>query len=265
MFTDESFLVALGSLKHLRQFVYIFPCDPVQPAWRDLFRYCSSCELYHRRVTTKTYLRELLMPELPHQIQDFVFEMDEPKFQHIRVDTVEQNHHGIDRAENTTFTLSLWKPDTKPKCSSAATTNPMEEWCGFDLSPGEIRSWWPENLTRLDLSKSLITYLCFDVPPKLKELVISYPLEPNEIVTHGTTDVLEEDKQWFPKSLVVLEVHGVPYHASCEMHDSASAKATSWMVRNGIGSTGEYWIEAHTWNETNLWDCVCVRHTPTRC
>ncbi|KAF8927475.1 hypothetical protein BGZ58_010361 [Dissophora ornata] len=84
MFTDESFVAALSSLKHLHQLTYIYPCDPVQPAWRDLFRYCSSCELYHRRVTTKTYTRKLLIPELPHQIQDFSFEMDETKFQHLR-------------------------------------------------------------------------------------------------------------------------------------------------------------------------------------
>ncbi|KAK3823052.1 MAG: hypothetical protein J3Q66DRAFT_137658 [Benniella sp.] len=226
MFTDESFLVALGSLTHLRQFVYIFPCDPVQPAWRDLFRYCSSCELYHRRVTTKTYLRELLMPELPHQIQDFTFEMDEPKFQHVRVDTIE-NQHGIDRTENTRFTLSLWKPEANPSKNPSSAT---EDWCGFELSPGELRSWWPDNLTRLDLSKSLASQLYFDVPPKLEELVLSYPLEPNEIVVNGVTDVLEEDKQWFPESLVVLEVQGVPYHAPCEMQDNPTAKATSWMA-----------------------------------
>lgn len=220
MFTDETFLAALGSLAHLRQLVYIFPCDSVQPAWRDLFRYCSSCELYHRRITTKTYSRELLMPELPQQIQDFVFQMDEPKFQHIRVDTIEQNHHGIDRGENTKFSLSLWKSETKA----------VEDWCGFDLFPGELRSWWPDNLSRLDLSMASVSYSSFDVPPKLKELVISYPLKPNEIVANGSMDVLDEDKQWFPESLTILEVHGVPYHASCEMQDSANAKVTSWMA-----------------------------------
>ncbi|KAF9981212.1 hypothetical protein BGZ65_004199 [Modicella reniformis] len=230
MFTDESFLIALGSLAHLHQLVYTFPCDPVQPAWRDLFRYCSSCELYHRRVTTKTYLRELLMPELPQQIQEFTFEMDEPKFQHIRVDTIDQNHHGIDRAENTKFSLSLWKADATKAKNSSSATDQMEEWCGFELSQSEPRSWWPENLTRLDLSKSIITDSCFDVPPKLKELVISYPLEPNEIVVNGAADVLEEDKQWFPDSLTVLEVHGVPYHASCEMQDNPQAKAAAWMT-----------------------------------
>ncbi|KAG0301879.1 hypothetical protein BGZ98_007984 [Dissophora globulifera] len=209
MFTDESFVVALHSLAHLCRLVYIYPCDPIQPAWRDLFRYCSSCELYHRRITTKTFIRQLLMPELPPHIKDFSFEMDEPKFQHVRVDSLDQTQHGFDSAENTKFSLSLWSANSDDKvaaCSSIAFTKVEVGWCGFDLSSTPLRSWWPDSLTRLDLSKSVVTGSRFDVPPQLQELVLSYPLEPNEISAGGSSDVPTE-AGYFPESLTRLEAY----------------------------------------------------------
>ncbi|KAG0366100.1 hypothetical protein BGZ54_005817 [Gamsiella multidivaricata] len=229
MFTDESFTIALSSLEHLRHVIYIYPCDPIQPAWRDLFRYCSSCELYHRRVTTKTYRRSLLMPELPSQIQDFTFEMDEPRFQHIRLDTFEPDHHGFGRTDNAKFSLSLWKAGAVSDTANIASCQ-MNDWCGFELSGSELRSWWPENLTRLDLSKSVVTDGRFDVPSRLEELIMSYPLEPNEIIVDESPVKFEEDKQWFPSSLTTLEVRGAPYHVSCEMQESPTEKVTMWMA-----------------------------------
>ncbi|KAI8604939.1 hypothetical protein EDD21DRAFT_364962 [Dissophora ornata] len=229
MFTDESFVAALSSLKHLHQLTYIYPCDPVQPAWRDLFRYCSSCELYHRRVTTKTYTRKLLIPELPHQIQDFSFEMDETKFQHLRVDSFDQNSHGFDRTDNTKHSLALWKAGSALG-ETTSISSQTSDWCGFDLSRSQPRSWWPDNLTRLNLSKTVVTNARFDVPPRLTELIIAYPLEPNEITDNGELPKLEEDKQWFPCSLMTLEVHGVPYHVSCDLQDNPSGKASGWMA-----------------------------------
>ncbi|KAF9095174.1 hypothetical protein BGX23_000950 [Mortierella sp. AD031] len=227
LFTDEIFLIALRSLSRLTHLVYIFPCDAVQPAWRDLFRYCSSCELYHRRITTKTYIRTLLMPELPDQIQDFSFEMDEPRFQEARIETYEQNRHGLDRRDMTKFSVSLWK-----SADAVAGEGNKAAWCGFDLAQSEIRSWWPASLTRLDLSKSIVTGSTFDVPPQLQELVISYPLEPNEITaTDGAgSDLSAEEKQWYPTTLSTLEIHGIPYHVPCVLQDEPLAKVDAWMT-----------------------------------
>ncbi|KAG0272927.1 hypothetical protein BGZ95_011282 [Linnemannia exigua] len=226
LFTDETFLIALRTLSQLKHLVYIYPCDAVQPAWRDLFRYCSSCELYHRRVTTKTYSRTLLMPELPDQIQDFTFEMDEPRFQESRIETFEQNRHGLDRRD-IRYAIALWKTDDTTSTRSAAAP-----WPGFDLAQGGIRSWWPANLTRLDLSKSAVTGSTFDVPSQLQELVIAYPLEPKEIpATGGDGSYLSvEEKQWYPESLSKLEILGVPYHVPCVLHDESDSKIKAWMA-----------------------------------
>ncbi|KAF9925814.1 hypothetical protein FBU30_004463 [Linnemannia zychae] len=226
MFTDETFSIALKSLRHLTHFVYIYPCDAVQPVWRDLFRYCSSCELYHRRITTKTYSRTLLMPELPDQIQDFTFEMDEPRFQELRVETFEQNRHGLDRRD-IRYALTLWKAND-PVIAQSCTT----AWCGFDLAPNKVRSWWPANLTRLDLSKSVITGSMFDVPPQLQELVIAYPLEPKEMTSLNgcESDTTTEDNQWYPDTLLTLEIRGVPYHVPCVIVDDSDSKVNAWMA-----------------------------------
>ncbi|KAF9154130.1 hypothetical protein BG015_001764 [Linnemannia schmuckeri] len=226
LFTDETFLIALKSLSRLTHFVYVYPCDAVQPVWRDLFRYCSSCELYHRRVTTKTYSRTLLMPELPDQIQDFTFAMDEPKFQESRIETFEQNRHGLDR-KDIRYAITLWKAD-----DPTAAQSPTTPWCGFDLAQDEVRSWWPANLTRLDLSKSIVTGSTFEVPPQLQELVIAYPLEPNEMaMTNGEgSELSTEEKQWYPESLLILEIRGVPYHVPCVIHDESDSKIKSWMA-----------------------------------
>ncbi|KAF9102539.1 hypothetical protein BGX27_010965 [Mortierella sp. AM989] len=230
LFTDESFIYALESLSHLRQLDYTYPSDPVQPAWKDLFRYCSSCELYHRRVNTKTYTRRLLMAQLPSQIQQFSFAMDEPKFHRQRIDGYDQNsQHSFDRADNTRLWLCLWK-------AGADTQNIDVDGCSSNSSEinsphgGMSRSWWPENLVRLDLSRCAVLDSKFDVPSRLKELVIAYPLEPNQIKEdEGSEPMLEEDKQWFPESLTNLEVQGVPYHASCEIQDNPPGKVASWM------------------------------------
>ncbi|KAK3846500.1 MAG: hypothetical protein J3R72DRAFT_241949 [Linnemannia gamsii] len=226
LFTDETFLIAMRSLSHLKHLVYVYPCDAVQPVWRDLFRYCSSCELYHRRVTTKTYSRTLLMPELPDQIQDFTFEMDEPRFQESRIETFEQNRHGLDRRD-IRYAITLWKADDATSTQSAAAP-----WSGFDLAQSKIRSWWPANLTRLDLSKSVVMGSTFDVPPQLQELVIAYPLEPSEMTAAGGDGsyLSVEEKQWYPESLSTLEIRGVPYHVPCVLHDESDSKIKAWMA-----------------------------------
>lgn len=226
LFTDETFLIALKTLSQLTRFVYVYPCDAVQPVWRDLFRYCSSCELYHRRVTTKTYSRTLMMPELPDQIQDFTFEMDEPRFQESRIETFENNRHGLDR-KDIRYAVTLWKAD-----DSTAIQSQTPHWCGFDLAQDEVRSWWPANLTRLDLSKSIVTGSTFDVPPQLQELVIAYPLEPNEMtaIEDDGSGLSIEEKQWYPESLSTLEIRGVPYHVPCVIHDESDTKIRGWMV-----------------------------------
>lgn len=225
LFTDETFLIALKTLSQLTRFVYVYPCDAVQPVWRDLFRYCSSCELYHRRVTTKTYSRTLMMPELPDQIQDFTFEMDEPRFQESRIETFENNRHGLDR-KDIRYAVTLWKAD-----DSTAIPSQTPHWCGFDLAQDEVRSWWPANLTRLDLSKSIVTGSTFDVPPQLQELVIAYPLEPNEMtaIEDDGSGLSIEEKQWYPESLSTLEIRGVPYHVPCVIHDESDTKIRGWM------------------------------------
>ncbi|KAG0032786.1 hypothetical protein BGZ81_010071 [Podila clonocystis] len=230
LFVDESFTGALGTLVHLRRLIYTFPCDPVQPAWRDLFRYCSSCELYHRINATKNYTRQLLMPQLPNQITDFTFAMDEIQFQKIRVDPQDQYRRSLSRTESTRFCLSLWKTDYK---GHVENNDHLESsaWCGFDLTPEAARSWWPENLTRLDLSNCTVVGSRFDVPPRLCDLVIGYPLQPKELPESETTPDLDSWKrQWFPKTLVSLEVQGVPYHASCEMQDDPELKVKAWMA-----------------------------------
>ncbi|KAG0073071.1 hypothetical protein BGZ89_012138 [Linnemannia elongata] len=226
LFTDETFLIALKTLSQLTRFVYVYPCDAVQPVWRDLFRYCSSCELYHRRVTTKTYSRTLMMPELPDQIQDFTFEMDEPRFQESRIETFENNRHGLDR-KDIRYAVTLWKAD-----DSTAIQSQTPHWCGFDLAQDEVRSWWPANLTRLDLSKSIVTGSTFDVPPQLQELVIAYPLEPNEMtaIEDDGSGLSIEEKQWYPESLSTLEIRGVPYHVPCVIHDESDTKIRGWMA-----------------------------------
>ncbi|KAF9350646.1 hypothetical protein BGX26_011215 [Mortierella sp. AD094] len=239
LFTDESLVSALGNLTHLQQFDYTYPCDPVQPAWRDLFRYCSSCELYHRRMATKTYTRKLLMPVLPSQIRQFSFSMDEPRFRHHRIDSYDQNNqHSFDRGDNTRFWLCLWKAgetDVQNTNGSDDVDNCNQDHDhdhenGVDSMQGSMpRSWWPENLTRLDLSRCVVLGSQFDIPSQLKELVIAYPLEPNEIQVEGSDSKLEEDKQWFPESLMSLEVHGAPYHACCEIQDNPSGNVASWM------------------------------------
>ncbi|KAI1321085.1 hypothetical protein EDD11_008666 [Mortierella claussenii] len=226
LFTDESFLIALSTLGCLRRLIYIYPCDPVQPPWRDLFRYCSSCELYHRRVATKTYTRRLLVPELPSQIQELRLEMDEAKYKHVRIDTYEQSQHGFDRTDRTKFSFSLWKAEAVDESDMTAS------WRGFAASPSSakgLRSWWPENLTRLNLSKCSITNSRFDVPSNLKELVICYPLEPNEMNVDETIVKLSEDKQWFPDSMMSIEVLGVPYHVSCELQNNPNERALGWI------------------------------------
>ncbi|KAF9131313.1 hypothetical protein BGW39_001988 [Mortierella sp. 14UC] len=224
LFTDEIFLIALKSLSQLKHFAYVYPCDAVQPVWRDLFRYCSSCELYHRRVSNKTYSRTLLMPELPDQIQDFTFELGEPRFQESRIETFEQNRHGLDRRD-IRYAITLWKADDTTATLSAAAA----PWSGFNLAQGEMRSWWPSNLTRLDLSKSIVTGSTFDVPPQLQELIIAYPLEPNERNGDGS-DLSIEDKQWYPESLLTLDIRGVPYHVSCVLQDEPEPKVRAWMT-----------------------------------
>ncbi|KAF9146075.1 hypothetical protein BGX30_004355 [Mortierella sp. GBA39] len=226
LFTDETFLIALKSLSQLTRFIYVYPCDAVQPVWRDLFRYCSSCELYHRRVTTKTYSRTLIMPELPGQIQDFTFEMDEPRFQELRIETFEQNRHGLDR-KDIRYAVTLWKAD-----DPTAVQSPTTLWCGFDLAQDEVRSWWPANLRRLDLSKSIVTGSTFDVPPQLQELVIAYPLEPNEMTAteDDGSGLSSEEKQWYPESLSTLDIRGVPYHVPCVIHDESDTKIKGWMA-----------------------------------
>ncbi|KAG0295783.1 hypothetical protein BGZ96_011018 [Linnemannia gamsii] len=218
--------VDFGLNGRLTHFVYVYPCDAVQPVWRDLFRYCSSCELYHRRITTKTYSRTLLMPELPDQIQDFTFEMDELKFQESRIETFEQNRHGLDR-KDIRYAVTLWKANDL----ATAQSSTAHIWCGFDLAQDEVRSWWPANLTRLDLSKAVVTGSTFDVPSQLQELVIAYPLEPNEVVVTGgaLSGLSVEEKQWYPESLSTLEIRGVPYHVSCIIHDEFESKIKSWM------------------------------------
>ncbi|KAG0013243.1 hypothetical protein BGZ80_011210, partial [Entomortierella chlamydospora] len=237
LFMDESFISALGNLTHLQQFDYMYPCDSVQPAWRDLFRYCSSCELYHRRMATKTYTRKLLMPVLPSQIRQFSFSMDEPRFRHQRIENNDQsNQYSSDRGDNTKFWLCLWKAneaDAQNTSSSVGVDGSDQDTdhkSGVGSMQGSMpRSWWPKNLTRLDLSRCAVFDSRFDVPSQLKELVIAYPLEPNEIQVEGSDSRLEEDKQWFPESLVSLEVHGAPYHVSCEIYDNPSGNVASWM------------------------------------
>lgn len=169
------------------------------------------------------------MPELPDQIQDFTFEMDELKFQQSRIETFEQNRHGLDR-KDIRYAVTLWKANDSTAAQSSAT----HTWCGFDLAQDEVRSWWPANLTRLDLSKAIITGSTFDVPCQLQELVIAYPLEPNEVLmTSGDLSGLSvEEKQWYPESLSTLEIRGVPYHVSCVIHDEFESKIKSWMVRH---------------------------------
>ncbi|KAF9389679.1 hypothetical protein CPB97_010863 [Podila verticillata] len=230
LFVDESFTAALGTLVHLRRLIYTFPCDPVQPAWRDLFRYCSSCELYHRITATKNYTRQLLMPQLPNQITDFTFAMDEIQFQKIRVDPQDQYRRSLSRTESTRFCLSLWKTDYKDHTVKNDSPE-SSEWCGFDLAPEAVRSWWPENLTRLDLSNCTVVGSKFDVPPRLCELVIGYPLQPKELSeSEANPDLDSWNRQWFPRTLVLLEVQGVPYHASCEMQDDPEWKVKAWMT-----------------------------------
>ncbi|KAF8980628.1 hypothetical protein BGZ46_003941 [Entomortierella lignicola] len=240
LFTDESFISALETLIHLRQFDYTYPCDPIQPAWRDLFRYCSSCELYHRRLTAKTYTRKLVMPVLPSQIQWFTFAMDEPRFQHQRIDTYDHsndgNQHSLDRSDSTQYWLCLWRSEDSSEAQNDIQNNDndIKEDQHHDGAESMMRGvphrpWWPENLTRLDLSQCVVMDSRFDVPPQLKELVIAYPLEPKEIQVEGSDSKLEEDKQWFPESLMSFEVRGVPYHASCEVQDNPSVKVASWM------------------------------------
>ncbi|KAF9901945.1 hypothetical protein EC991_005462 [Linnemannia zychae] len=224
LFTDETFLIALKSLSQLRHLVYVYPCDAVQPVWRDLFRYCSSCELYHRRVSNKTYSKTLLMPELPDQIQDFTFELDEPRFQESRIETFEQNRHGLDRRD-IRYAITLWKANDTTAAESVVTP----PWSGFDLAQGDMRSWWPANLTRLDLSKSIVTGSTLDVPPQLQELVIAYPLEPNEMNGDGS-DLSVEEKQWYPKSLSTLDIRGVPYHVFCVLQEETEPKVRAWMA-----------------------------------
>ncbi|KAF9171923.1 hypothetical protein BGX20_006673 [Mortierella sp. AD010] len=236
LFTDESFISALGNLTHLQQFDYMYPCDSVQPAWRDLFRYCSSCELYHRRMATKTYTRKLLMPVLPPQIRQFNFSMDEPRFRHQRIENSDQNNQFNSDRDNTKFWLCLWKADEADpqNTNSSVGVDSGDQGSDHKSEVGSMqgsmpRSWWPENLTRLDLSRCAVFDSRFDVPSQLKELVIAYPLEPNEIQMEGSDSKLEEDKQWFPESLVSLEVHGAPYHVSCEIYDNPSGNVASWM------------------------------------
>lgn len=230
LFVDESFTAALGTLVHLRRLIYTFPCDPIQPAWRDLFRYCSSCELYHRINATKNYTRQLLMPQLPNQITDFTFAMDEIQFQKIRVDPQDQYRRSLSRTESTRFCLSLWKTGYKDRVDNSDRLE-SSAWCGFDLAPEAARSWWPENLTRLDLSSCTVVDSMFDVPPRLCELVIGYPLLPKELPeSEANPDLDSWKRQWFPQTLVSLEVQGVPYHASCEMQDDPELKVKAWMV-----------------------------------
>lgn len=230
LFVDESFTAALGTLVHLRRLIYTFPCDPVQPAWRDLFRYCSSCELYHRINATKNYTRQLLMPQLPNHITDFTFAMDEIQFQKIRVDPQDQYRRSLSRTESTRFCLSLWKTDYKGRVENSNRLD-SSAWCGFDLAPEAARSWWPENLTRLDLSNCTVIGSKFDVPPRLCELVIGYPLQPKEQPESEVNPALDSwRRQWFPQTLISLEIQGVPYHASCEMQDDPELKVKAWMV-----------------------------------
>ncbi|KAF9408357.1 hypothetical protein BGZ94_002342 [Podila epigama] len=230
LFVDESFAAALGTLVHLRCLRYTFPCDPVQPAWRDLFRYCTSCELYHRVTATKKYTRQLLMPQLPNQITDFTFAMDEIQFQKIRVDPQDQYRRSLSRTENTRFCLVLWKTQYKNGKSDQVNSRP-NAWCGFDLASAAVRSWWPENLTRLDLSNCTVMDAKFDVPPQLRELIIGYPLLPNELEESVQDPNLDElSRQWLPDTLLSLEVHAVPYHVSCEMQDEPERKVKAWMA-----------------------------------
>ncbi|KAG0339514.1 hypothetical protein BG000_001942 [Podila horticola] len=230
LFVDESFTAALGTLVHLRRLIYTFPCDPVQPAWRDLFRYCSSCELYHRINASKNYTRQLLMPQLPNHITDFTFAMDEIQFQKIRVDPQDQYRRSLSRTESTRFCLNLWKTDYKGRVENSDRPE-SSAWCGFDLSPEAARSWWPENLTRLDLSNCTVIGSKFDVPPRLCELVIGYPLQPKELPESEANPALDSwRRQWFPQTLISLEIQGVPYHASCEMQDDPELKVKAWMT-----------------------------------
>ncbi|KAG0343264.1 hypothetical protein BG004_005422 [Podila humilis] len=230
LFVDESFTAALGTLAHLRCLIYTFPCDPVQPAWRDLFRYCSSCELYHRISATKNYTRQLLMPQLPNQITDFTFAMDEIQFQKIRVDAQDQYRRSQSRTENTRFCLNLWKANYKDR-EEDKDGHTSSSWCGFDLAVEPVRSWWPENLCRLDLSNCTVDGAKFDVPPRLRELVIGYPLQPRELAESESNPNLDSlQRRWFPDTLVSLEVQGVPYHASCEMQDEPEEKVNAWMA-----------------------------------
>ncbi|KAF9432335.1 hypothetical protein BGZ76_010950 [Entomortierella beljakovae] len=214
LFTDDSFTITLQSLTHLRQFNYTYPCDAVQASWKDLFRYCPSCELYHRRMTTKTYNRLLPMPALPPHIQEFNFSMDEPKFQHQRIDSNVSDSR-LDLKDKTVYSLGFMKSKSDD--------------IKLGYNQRYSRPWWPDNLRKLDFSRCTVYNSYFDVPPNLEDLVIAYPLGPNEIKIPGSDPVLDEDKQWFPNSLKNLEIQGVPYHACCEIQESPNEKISSWM------------------------------------